>query len=109
LNLERIKRKAFAVAVLETKPGFGGEHDKFDFKVTKVGTGTLNEGVEEKKVGDVVKNNTWTSKKTITKLGEVISQKYSKNGCTQMKISKYRKYYRGDLCKLIEARRGREL
>ena len=109
LNLERIKRKAFAVAVLGTKPGFGGEHDEFDCKVTKVGTGTLNEGVEEKKVGDVVKNNSWASKKSTTKLGEKMTPSYAMRGCTQMKVSKYIKYYRGDLCKLIESRRGREL
>jgi GTPase SAR1 family protein len=109
LNLERIKRKAFAVAVLATKPGFGGEHDKFDFEVLSVGTGTLNDGVEEKKVGDVMKNRHWTNKKSTTKLRETAIETYATAGCKKSMVVQYKKYYRGDLCKLIEARRGREL
>ena len=110
LNLERIKRKQFVVKVADTRPGFGGEDDTFHCEVTEVGEGTLNEGVEEKKVGDkLTESRVWSTKKPITKLGEQMSGIYAKCGFTKAKIIGYKKYYRGDLCKLIEARRGREL
>ena len=109
LCLERRKRKQFVAAVFKTKPGFDGEHDSFKIEVTDVGEGDLNEGVVERKVGDVLHDITWKKKKPITSIGEVVSPNRAENGWQKGKVCGYNEYYRGDLCKLIETRRGREL
>lgn len=114
LNMDRDERKKFVKAVEETRPGFDGEDDSFYLEVTEVDgedNETLNDGVAEKKVGDKVGPTAWSSTtKPITKLGEKrTSSAYAQTGWTEAKIVGYKKYYRGDLCKLIEARRGREM
>jgi len=110
LNDDRIARKKFVDEILGTKPGFNGENDLFESQVTDVGTGTLNEGVVEKKVGDTCdKRCSWNNKKSTTHLGATMTHSYSTKGCVESKVSKYHVYFRGELCNLIEERRGREL
>jgi GTP-binding protein EngB required for normal cell division len=103
-------RKLFAEAVNATRPGFDGERDEFDVEVTDVDSRhALNDGVKEKTVGEILGKKKWMVSKSVTNVGDIISNAYSESGYTKGKIVKVAPYFRGDLAARIEEGRGREL
>ncbi len=110
LQQERKLRKEFIKAVEKTRPGFDGEHDMFDGKVIEVyAHEALLPGVAEKKVGQVVADCSWNETRSTTNVGDEYSVSYARQGFTKAKVISVTQYFRGDLAKRIEERRGREI
>ena len=110
LRQENRARKAFVKDILGTRPGFNGENDTFDVEVTNVLLrGTLQDGVAEKNIGEVVQGLSWKGKKSVTKIGEIMTADYESQGFTVAKVIRMTSYFRADLAERIERGRGREL
>ena len=115
LQVENKARKTFHMAIEATRPGFGGEKDKFSVEVTQTRplATERDSGVEHVAVGTVLHRKSWKRKRyepqSITKIGEATADEYASSGYTGSKITEVTSYFRGDLAKMIKENRGREM
>ena len=104
LQVENSARKEFADNVQKTRPGFDGEDDSFDCVVTetKDENTARDNGVPHHEVGAVIKDVQWKAKKSITKIGGILTADYKSYGYVKEKIVAMRSYFRGDVASRIK-------